>query len=335
MSTDRNRQWDEGEREALAGLESQIETMRERHLAGPSLELLHAARHDVLPGELQARLNAHLDASPWSRTLADGVADAALVESGDDPLDAVTEARILARVTRDTRGATPASPRRWLHPLPLWIGAAAAASLLIALGVQLARVSSPPAPVQTPTVAQRETPTAPAPSPNPEPAATVAQAAPFVLPFEKPSVRLSATALVWRGPGDGATSNARYLTDLKPGLDAYRASDYATAGAALGALRSRYPGAVEPLFYQGASRLLAGDPAGAIEPLSEAARVADDTFASDVTLLLAAAEQRTGRTDAARTRLRQGCAAADPRTARVCAARQQLDAALNAERAPR
>jgi hypothetical protein len=149
-----------------------------------------------------------------------------------------------------------------------------------------------------------------------------------VLPFDKPEVRLSAAALVWRGESTGA--GAAYLADLKPGLDAYRASDYGRADAALAALRPRYPTVVEPPFYQGASRLLAGDAAGAIEPLTEAARVADDAFASDVTLLLAAAEQRTGRTEAARARLRRGCTPADPRTARVCASLAQFDRAVPA-----
>jgi hypothetical protein len=337
MSSRRDADWDKAEREALAGLEDQIESMRRRHPGNPRLDVLHAARLDVLPGEWQAEVDAHLANSSWSRTLVDGVvADTVRVSADEDQLDAVTEARLLARITREAGGTPAAALRRWPQALPLWIGAAAVATVLIVLAVRSTRVTAP----ATSSVAQRERTGGPEAAPglkprDREPANAPATdkplaqaAAPFVLPFDKPEVRLSAAALVWRGESTGA--GAAYLADLKPGLDAYRASDYGRADAALAALRPRYPTVVEPPFYQGASRLLAGDAAGAIEPLTEAARVADDAFASDVTLLLAAAEQRTGRTEAARARLRRGCTPADPRTARVCASLAQFDRAVPA-----
>jgi hypothetical protein len=329
MNTDRDADWDETEREALAGLERQIETMRLRHRDGPSLDVLYAARHDVLPGEWQARVDAHLASSGWSRALVEGVAaESARVAADEDRLDAVTEARLLARITRGVRGTPDGAARRWLHSRPLWIGAAAAASILIVLLVQTAR-DRRGGPVATPGLKPRghdaAIPDATAPN------ARVAQTTPFVLPFDKPEVRLSAAALVWRGPAGGATSSsATYLADLKPGLDAYRASDYVRADAAFAALRPRYAGAVEAPFYQGASRLLRDDPAGAIEPLTEAARVADEAFAPDVTLLLAVAEQRAGRTAAARARLQRGCTPGDARSASICEALRQLDAATPA-----
>jgi hypothetical protein len=344
MSSERDADWDEAEREALAGLEDQVESMRRRHAGDPRLDVLHAARLDVLPGEWQAEVDAHLANSSWSRALVDGVvADTVRAAADEDQLDAIAEARLLARITRDARPTPAAAPRRWPQALPLWIGAAAVATILTVLAVRSTRVTAP----ATSSIAQREGAGSPEVTPGVKPRGNelkpatqgstdapatdkpLAQAAaPFVLAFDKPEVRLSAAALVWRG--DSATAGAAYLADLKEGLDAYRASDYARADAALAALRPRYPTVVEPPFYQGASRLLAGDAAGAIEPLTEAARVADDAFASEVTLLLAAAEQRTGRIEAARARLRRGCTPADPRTSRVCASLAQFDRAVPA-----
>jgi hypothetical protein len=321
---------DEGERDALAGLERQIETMRLRHRGDPPLEVLHAARHDVLPGEWQARVDVHLAASPWSRALVGGVAaDTARIAEDEDRLDAVTEARLLARITRDVRGVPSTSPRRWLHARPLWIGAAAAAAILIALTLRTSRET----PAPTPEVVQTD---ASARQAGTRLDPTTATPPPFALAFDKPEVRLSAAALVWRGPSTGAPAAAgTYLADLKPALDAYRASDYARANAAFATLRPRYPGAIEVLFYQGASRLLRDDPAGALEPLTEATRAADQAFAADVALLLAAAEQRTGRTEAARARLRRACTPGDARSARVCSALSQLDSAVPAAPAGR
>ena len=62
------------------------------------------------------------------------------------------------------------------------------------------------------------------------------------------------SALTWRGD---ASANP-FLRDLAPAFDAYRAGDYARAGAAFDRLSAAYPDAVEVLFYQGVSRMLAG-----------------------------------------------------------------------------
>lgn len=352
MSTDPHADWDESERAALAGLERQLDTIRLRHRGDPPVDVLYAARHDVLPGEWQARVDAHLSASAWSRTLVEGLAaEPARGAPSDAELDADTGARLFERVMRQTRGAAAAPPRRWPQALPLWIGTAAAA-ILIAIGVQTTRETAP-APS---SVAQRDAGAAPEPTRglksadrdatardttagdttardatarDAPPDTPLAQAAPFVLPFGKPEVRLSAGALVWRGESASASSDdvQRYLADLKPALDAYRNGDYVRADAALTALRQRYPAAIEVLFYQGASRLLRDDPKGALEPLGEAARHPDQAFAADLALLLAAAEQRTGQTEAARARLRSGCAPARAQSARLCAALAALDAA--------
>ena len=46
--------WDEDERRALAGLETEFEQLRTRHRDDPPFELLRAADADVLPEPLQA-----------------------------------------------------------------------------------------------------------------------------------------------------------------------------------------------------------------------------------------------------------------------------------------
>lgn len=323
MSTRRDTDWDAAERAALAGLEPQIETMRARHAGDPPLDVLYAARHDVLPGEWQAQVDAHLRASAWSRALVEGLAaEPQRIADDEDRLDAETEARLLARIRREAGATLPRSTSRWPRALPVWIGATAAAAILVALVVWAPRNAT------APSAPERAAGGAPAATEAPQ-ARAAAPAAPFLLPFDKPDVRLSASALVWRGPEAEAPPGAQaYLRDLKPALDAYRAGDYAQADNAFARLRARYPRAIEICFYQGASRLLGGDPQASIEPLTLAEKIADSTFAPEVTLLLAVAEQRTGQADAARARLRRGCAPSEARTARVCAALKTLETAV-------
>ncbi len=87
--------------------------------------------------------------------------------------------------------------------------------------------------------------------------------------FAKPEVELSTDALSWRG----AAADNTFLADLTPAFDAYRDGDYARAAAAFNRLSARYPGSVDVLFYQGVTRMLLGDFAGAIDPLTVAARL--------------------------------------------------------------
>ena len=123
MSTDRD-DWDEDERAALTGLGQQLEAIRQRHRDEPPFEVLHAARHDVLPGEWQARVNAHLSSSAWSRAIVQGLApaDASLSDPADadapspgNALDADAQSRLFTRIVQEASGTPQASPRRWLH----------------------------------------------------------------------------------------------------------------------------------------------------------------------------------------------------------------------------
>jgi hypothetical protein len=296
--------WDREEREALAGLEDQIEAMRKRHHADPPFELLRAARGDALPPDLQAAVSEHISGSAVSRTLADGLGD-------DEPeLSREDEQRLLARITRDARAASePARTWRWLRPL-------IAASAIAAIAVLAWKVADPNRPGE------------PAATPESTVAVVTPPAAPFLLPFDKPDVKIGMAALTWRGSSQG---NNQLLADLKPGLDAYRTGDYATAERELTALAARYPGTIEILFYQGISRLFLNDPSGAVASFSAAESVGDQSFAADVSWYRAVADQRAGNAAAARTRLEALCAAktgpdSQP-AARACAALDQITAA--------
>ena len=154
-------------------------------------------------------------------------------------------------------------------------------------------------------------------------------APPFLLPFEKPDVRLGMGALTWRGSTPSNTDGNQLLVDLKPGLDAYRQGDYATADRELTALAGRYPGVVEILFYQGVSRLFLNDYAGAIPAFAAAEAVGDQTFVTDILWYRAVAEQRSGNALDARARLEDICNARGAGAARACAALEQIRKSAN------
>lgn len=297
--------WDPEERELLADAGDEIEALRARHQAGPPLELLRAARAGVLPDDLQAAVDRHLSASAWSRALVDGL--------GEDhaPLDADDTRRLLARIEE----AVPKSPATagWRRLRPLLLVPAAAAAALVGWMI----VSDPDEGSTPPAPPASTTEIAPPPSPPP-----------FVLPLDKPEVMLSMTTLTWRGPaGDNPL-----LAALKPGLDAYRQDDYATAARELAAIESRYPRSIEVLFYQGISRLFMNDAAGAIASFAAAEALDDATFADDVAFYRALAEQRAGNLTAARARLEALCGRTGARASSACAAIEQLASASSTPR---
>jgi hypothetical protein len=163
----------------------------------------------------------------------------------------------------------------------------------------------------------------PAPSRGPATGGTstpaARSAAPVQIGYTKPDVKLSPSALTWRGD---ASANP-FVRDLAPAFDAYRAGDYARAVAAFDRLSAAYPGAIEVLFYQGVSRMLAGNDEGAIAPLEAAARIGNATFADDVSWFLAVARQRSGKADA-RERFAALCRGHGAHAAAACSAVAQL-----------
>lgn len=314
MST-RPDEWDQDERQALAGLEDQLESIRRRHAGDPPIEVLRAARAGALPDEVQAEVTRHLAQNAWSRALVEGMED-----GGDQPvLDRVSEERIWARI-RKAAEATPSggSTGRWAP----WAygGAALAASVLIAVSMSRNNGAPPPTTSSMPPPAG---PVAVAP-----PSAVVAPAPAVALAFDKPDIKLSAAALTWRG----APAGNPFLRNLEPAVDAYRAGDYARADALFTALTTQYPRAVEVAFFLGVTRMLGDDFAGALEPLSDALAMQDPTFADDAAWYLAVAEQRSGRVAEARRRLAELCAGSGAFKAEACDAEQRL---REAETTPR
>jgi hypothetical protein len=306
VNTDRH-DWERDEREALAGVEDQIEVMRQRHAADPPFEWLRAARADALPPDLQASVSEHLAASPMSRTLAEGLGD-------DVPaLSAADEERLLARIMKDAgKESKPSGIWNWLRPVLAGSGVLAVAASLVWIVSSETERSERIAPPETTVVVARP-PAAP----------------PFLLPFDKPDVRLTLGALTWRGT-TGASN--QLLADLKPGLDAYRQGDYATADRELTALAARYPGTVEILFYQGVSRLFLNNLPGAIAALDAAEAAGDRTFAADISWYRAVAEQRSGQLTEARARLDTICRSGSDQAARACTALEQLTKVPSAPR---
>jgi len=292
--------WDRDEREALGPLEDELSALRARHASDPSLELLRAANADALPPDLQARVSEHLADSAWSRQLVAGANEV------DHTLDAASADRLLARITRSSD-----EPRSWSAFHRFWrpLLATAAAITIVASIVVMRRATAPAQ--QAPAAAAPQT--------------TIArnEPPPFELPLHRPDVRLSVAALTWRGPSGAAS----LVDDLAPALDAFRASDYARAAQSLEPLERQYPGAIEPPFYRGISLLFLNDPAGAIDELQKAARLADSTFSSDVAWYLAVAEQRAGRTAAARVYLDAVCRTANAHSTDACDALKKLDGA--------
>ena len=297
MNAQRHDDWDQDERDALTGVERQLETLRRRHGTTPPLDLLRAAQAGVLPDDAQARMARHLSESAWSRALVEAA------EHDEDVFTAEDRARLFARISKDARAQGATRAWTWLRPAFLVPAALALASVAwLALTVRDVPSRTPP---EESTVARAE------PSP-----------APFLLPFDKPDVRLSMAALTWRG----ASGDNRLLADLKPALDAYRQDDYAAARREFAALEKRYPRTIEILFYDGISSLFMNDPQSAIADLTVAETIGEPTFADDISWYRAVGEQRAGNLANARARLDAICRANRPSAARACEALARLAA---------
>lgn len=289
----------EDEARLVAPMQQDLDEVRARHQGDPPLKLLRAADADALPEPLQADVAAGLARSPWQRALIEGAAEA---ETG---LDRTGEDRLLARIHAEAASIAPARvlrfPQVWRPVLAL----AAAAVLVTAVVVRMRAPQLPASIATTPGTATTSTP-APAPS--------------FVLTLDKPDVKLTATALVRRGTG----RDAKFVDDVAPALNAYRAGDYQTAAAAFVRVQAQYPDAVEIPFYLGVTRLFLDDATGAVSSLDAARRVADDTFRADVSWYLAVAQERAGNRTAARAELDALCGGQSNYAARACAAAPRL-----------
>ena len=271
--------WDDDERQLPEDLVRDLAAAGPRG-AQPPLEVLRAAGEGVLPKEVDASAQWHLAQHDDTRRLVHAMNESA-------GLDADAEAALFARITRDRAAIDRerrSSPWRWQVAAAIGTIAIAGSALWIMQRRDSAVVATPP-PV---LVAQ-----APAPS-TPEA---------FLIPLERPDVRISLSSMTWRG----RRPDNPVLVALKPALDAFRAADYATADQEFSAVGQRYPDLIEVALYQGISRLFLKDWGGASTSLKRAQAIGDPAFAADVDWYLAIAEERSGDRTAAQGRLQSLC----------------------------
>jgi hypothetical protein len=294
--------WDPEEHEALDGLETELAEIRRRHQGDPSLAMLRAADQNALPPELQARVDRHLQQSAWSRAIVEGLREA----GADVRLDAESEERLYQRINRAIEAERPSSGRSWTSKFFIG-GLALAATAFVALVVPLLRTND---------IAVRETalppataavlPAAPAPAP------------PVQIPYDKPPIKLSSSALTWRG-----STPKPFVEVLAPAFDAYRDGRYPQAVTEFDRLSATYPDSIDVLFYQGMSRMLAGNDAAAIAPLEAAARIRSTTFSDDAAWFLAVARHHAGD-PAARAVVVSICEGRSAHAPAACAAAKRL-----------
>ena len=288
--------WDQEERALLEILDEELEVVRARHDGDPPLEILRAARGDVLPDELLTTDVKATSESEWGRALVEGL------DTVERPLSGDEEARLFQRIRKAIGSSNRAtSPWAWVR----W--AALAAAAIVAIVVVVKRTGDTPTPqlpVEQPTVATESAPR-------------------FLLALEKPEVKLSAAVLTFRGAGDDD-----FLAQLTKALDAFRANDFAEADRQLRALEKERP-VFDVYFYEGLSRLLLNDATGAIPPLQKAASLADRAFAPDVAWYTAVAEERAGHVKEARDLLADLCRTANAHSKKACDGQKQLDSALS------
>ena len=285
--------WDDDERDIPDDLARELSKMG----GAPALpiEVLRAAGTGVLPDDLEQAAQAYLSKDPRARALVDELNETA-------SLDPHGEARLYARISQQTRSVSRTASR-WR-----WQAAAAIGAIAIAGSLWLVMTRDRGG---VPTVAITQSPQAPSVNQPP----TVAKPETFLLPLERPEVRVSLRALTWRG---SERANP-VLAALKPALDAFRGGDYQLADREFSTIDARYPGLIEVALYQGISRLFIGDVTGATASLHAAEKIGDEAFKNDVAWYLAIADERSGNLIGARARLTTLCPDGKRGDQRACA----------------
>jgi len=230
--------------------------------------------------------------------------------AGDAELSDHDRFRLLRRIQQERLRIDEAAARAAASRRTLWRVALSAAALVMLAAGGLTmwrrfddRLAAPVDATRT-QVAVATPPSAPA----------------FVLPLDPPQIKVSPSALTFRGPG----GENRLLSDLKGPFDALRAGNHAEAARQLAPLAARYPASVEVPYYEGIAQLFLNNPAAALDSLARAERAADPSFAPDVAWYQAIALERAGRRAEARSRLVRLCAQNGTRSAVACAAEQTL-----------
>jgi hypothetical protein len=283
--------WDDDEREIPEDLASELSKMQ--GATALPIDVLRAAGTGVLPDDLEQAAQSYLSREPRARALVDELNDSA-------ELDELSEARLHARISREAQSIPRTRQTGWY-----WRAAAAVAAIALAGSAWWIGRSEPPS-IAVTSPAAGTAPVGPASQPAPQT---------FLVPLERPEIRISLRAMTWRG----AAPENPVLAALKPAFDAFRAGDYAAADRAFTEVGGRYPNLVEVALYQGVARLFLGDITGATASLQAAETIADAAFEHDVAWYLAVAEERAGNAAAARTRLERLCArgTGDPRACAV------------------
>ena len=100
-------------------------------------------------------------------------------------------------------------------------------------------------------------------------------------------------------------------------IAAYHSGDFAAAARLLDAVSRSAPGNPQTEFYLGVSRLLAGDPRGAVDPLNASVRLSPGAAGYRSRWFLAIAYERSGRPAEATALLEGLCTDEGPRS-RAC-----------------
>ena len=287
-----------GESAMDARLRQHGEALRAERAGCPHPELLFARQSEALDAELRSRLDAHLSTCAACRQLADDVDSLDLSEP-----DAAVEQRVLARLGGTTRTGKSAGLL------------ALAAGLLLASGVGVtwwySRTVTPVAERPSASQAVAESPQVPEAS-TPVAALWIITPAPVRVP-------LSSLGVPRGGDGPGADGLA-----LVEALAPYQLGDYVAAIARLSAVVRDFPESGEAHFYLGVSQLMAGQAEPAIASLDIAATRLPAARQAEAEWYRATAEQRAGRTDQARSRVRALCARPGDFHAQACAAEASL-----------
>jgi hypothetical protein len=266
----------------------------------PDPDLLLARRSEAIDPEVRARLEAHLASCEPCARLGRDLEDTLSAESRD------AESRVLARLR----------PQRPMRLAP-WMGLAAGIVMVAGLA-SIWWSRSSPAPTAVPqTSTAAGVPTA-APFTQVEPPPVVAL---WVIEPAAVRVPLSALGTSRSAEGTGEKNAAALIQALSP----YQQGDFATAASRLEELVQQDARQADAYFYLGVCYLMIDRPASAVGALEKGRTVAHADRHAEIDWYLATAEQRSGQTEASRTRLRALCAAAGRFKGSACAALAALE----------
>jgi hypothetical protein len=259
------------------------------HPACPPPELLRVFHGRVLSETLASRIEEHVERCQVCQLLSRDFSEV------DAPLRPEEEARIRARVFKPVSRCA-----RWLGQRVFWqlLPALAAVALIVAMvWVNTARQNR----------ARRI-----ASSPFSQPPSLLVSP---VFALEKPPAILN-VPLLMRGVSRGRQAPAAALFfALKP----YQSGNYAEAMERLEPLMRKYPQNAEIPFYLGASALLEGNNAAAVENLNRAVALARGLLARESQWYLAVADVRAGQTAKDGSILQRLCESAGAYQKRACA----------------